>query len=158
MPVALQVERHVCESGFAYAFRESVGISGCSARGNSSGAISIRASSPCARTRTCRKPNSRKTFSARSTRDNVSIVTGIPYGTREDKHADAGRSHVARPARRDSSRISALVRSSVEQRRNHAEFGRRAVAGAEIFQVIRIHAVCHGPKSPLARSLREHAK
>ena len=48
-------------------------------------------------------------LSARSIRDRLSTVTGIPYGTREDRHAEAGRSQVARPARRDSSRISDLV-------------------------------------------------
>ena len=38
-----------------------------------------------------------------------SMVTGVPYGMRELRQADAGRSHVLSKARCDNSRISALV-------------------------------------------------
>ena len=53
--------------------------------------------------------SSRNADSPRSTSARRSGVTSVPYGKREDKQADAGRSHSGSPARSDNVRISAFV-------------------------------------------------
>ena len=57
-------------------------------------------------------PASRSTVSACSIVRSFSSVTSLPYGMRDDRHADAGTSHVGRPATRDSARISSFDRSA----------------------------------------------
>ena len=55
---------------------------------------------------------------------------------RDDKHADAGSSHVGSPARCDSSRISAFVRSDIVERAADAEFARRLPPGPIVAAVV----------------------
>ena len=78
------------------------------------------------------------------------MVTGVPYGMRELRHADAGRSHVLSPARCDNSRISALVRSRFHQRGFYLMNLRRALTRPIIAQIVDIHAVNHVRDAPLA--------
>ena len=60
---------------------------------------------------------------------------------RDDRHADAGSSHVGSPARRDSSRISSLVRFDFVERAAHAELARRLAARPVVAAIVGVVAV-----------------
>ena len=60
---------------------------------------------------------------------------------RDDRQAEAGSSQVARPARRDSSRMSFLVRSDLVERTPDAELARRLAAGAVVAAIVGVAAV-----------------
>ena len=110
--VALQVEAHVLVADGLESRTIAAFISGSSAR-----AISSRPSSS-ARERVV-MPDAADAEAEAAQRlfglldhPQLPSVTSVRYGMRDDRHADAGSSHVGRPVRRDSSRISSLVRSA----------------------------------------------
>ena len=80
---------------------------GATMRARSSASISSRAIVSWKRTRSWRKPSSRRPSSNSSTRRSRSGVICVPYGNRDDRHASCGLSHVGSASSRDSSRISA---------------------------------------------------
>ena len=84
-----------------------------------------------------------------------SPVTSEWYGMRDDRHADAGSSHVGSPARCDSSRISAFVRSDVIERAAHAEFARRLAPGPVVAAVVGVRAVDDGRDAALRGDARQ---
>ncbi len=67
---------------------------------------------------------------------NFQKVTFVPYGIRDDRHAEAGRFHgTAAPA---AERVLELVvHAGAEQQGEHAMLARRPMAGTEIARVIR---------------------
>ena len=68
---------------------------------------------------------------------------------RDDRQADAGSSHVRRPARRDSARISALVRSASSSGLRIAELTGSLTARAIVAAIVGIAAVSDHRKSPV---------
>mgnify|MGYP003694443697 CR=1 FL=1 len=60
---------------------------------------------------------------------------------RDDRHADAGSSHVGRPAWRDSSRISSFAQIHFVERAADAELARRLAPGPIVAAVVGVVAV-----------------
>ena len=69
---------------------------------------STRHSLSWCRARTSRRPRPRRKSSARSIFDSVSTVTGVPYGTRDDRQGCAGLSHTGMFIRWAMARTAAL--------------------------------------------------
>ena len=84
-----------------------------------------------------------------------SSVTSLKYGIRDDRHADAGSSHVGSPARRDSSRISSFVKPGFVERTAHAELARGLAAGPVVAAIVGVAAVGDHRNPALARDRRE---
>ena len=65
----------------------------------------------------------------------------VPYGKRDDRQGDAGRSQVGNPSAREASRISALVMLGLDQRMAHAALLGGLNPRPIVVQVIEIDAV-----------------
>ena len=124
-------------------------ISGSRARGSSAGSISTRARLPWWRTRSWRKPRARSRSSPASTWASRSRCHLGAVGEPR-RQARRGRQVRRRQPRGAGERADLrLAEADVEEGREHAALVRRAVAGAEVAEVVGVHAVGDGGEAEL---------
>ncbi len=86
----------------------------------------------------------------------ASSVTGRPYSMRDERHAEAGLSQMRRPAARESSRISCLVRPASSSGAATPCCRAACLSGTVVALIVRIHAVGDDVEAVFCAELLHH--
>ena len=98
---------------------------------------------------------SRSTSSACSIIRSLASVTSLKYGMRDDRHADAGSSHVGKPGPVRQLADLRLRQADLVERTDDAEFPRGLAAGTIVATIVGVAAVGDRRECRAARAIAE---